>query len=164
VPGPQAAQIELDTETRQALEGLMRRHSTPQQQVLRARIILLAADRKNNTQIARELAITRDMVGLWRNRWASFAALPLAELSVSERLEDAPRPGAPMILTPEQICQITALACEAPEKSGRPISQWTGREIAAELMARGIVETISSRHAQRVLKRGLCNPTVSATG
>ena len=164
MPGPRAAQIELDTEARQALEGLMRRHSTPQQQVLRARIILLAADGKNNTQIASELAITRDMVGLWRNRWASFAALPLAELSVSERLEDAPRPGAPMTLTPEQICQITALACEAPEKSGRPISQWTGREIADELMARGIVETISPRHAQRVLKRGICSPTVSATG
>ena len=164
MPGPQAVRIELDTEARQALERLMRRPSSPQQQVLRARIILLAADGKNNTQIASELAITREMVGLWRNRWASFAALPLADLSVSERLEDAPRPGAPMTLTPEQICQITALACEKPEKSGRPISQWTGREIADELMARGIVETISPRHAQRVLKRGICNPTASAIG
>lgn len=164
MPGPQAAHIELDSETHQALEGLIRRHATPQQQVLRARIILLAADGKSNTQIAGALAVTREMVGLWRNRWASFAALPLADLSVSERLEDAPRPGKPMILTPEQICQITALACEKPEKSGRPISQWTGREIADELMARGLVATISPRHAQRLLKRGICNPTVSAIG
>ena len=154
MPGPQATYIELDTETRQLLEGLVRRHATPQQQAQRARIVLLAADGKSNTQIASEVAVTREMVILWRDRWASFAALPLAELSVSERLEDAPRPGAPMRLTAEQICQITALACEKPEKSGRPISQWTGREIADELMARNIVETISPRHAQRLLKRG----------
>ena len=46
-----------------------------------------------------------------------------------------------------------ALACEAPEKSGRPISQWTGREIADEIISQGIVETISPRHAQRLLKK-----------
>lgn len=164
MPGRPAVKIELDRETRQALEIFVRRRSAAQQLVLRARIILLAADRKSSTQIASELAITREMVGLWRRRWASFAAIPLAELSVSERLEDAPRPGKPVTITPEQICQITALACEAPGQSGRPISQWTGREIADEIMRRSIVETISPRHAQRLLKRGTCNPTVSATG
>jgi putative transposase len=162
--GRPAVQIELDKETQQALDELVRRRSTGQQLVLRARIILLAAKGKTSTQIADELAITREMVGLWRRRWASFAAIPLAELSVSERLEDAPRPGKPPTITPEQICQITALACEAPEKSGRPISQWSGWEIADEITRRGIVETISPRHAQRLLKKGICNPTASATG
>jgi hypothetical protein len=38
----------------------------------------------------------------------------------------------------EQVCQIVALACEAPEISSRPISQWTGAEIAAEGMRRGM--------------------------
>ena len=162
--GRPAVQIVLDSETRQALDKLVRRRSTAQQIVLRARIILLAADGKTSTQIASELAITREMVGLWRKRWASFSAIPLSELSVSERLEDAPRPGKPVTITAEQVCQITALACEAPEKSGRPISQWTGREIADEIMRRGIVETISPRHAQRLLKRGTYNPTASAIG
>jgi len=162
--GRPAVQIELDKETHQALDELVRRRSTAQQLVLRARIILLAANGKTSTQIANELAITREMVGLWRGRWASFAAIPLAELSVSERLEDAPRPGKPLTITPEQVCRITALACETPEKSGRPISQWTGREIADEIIRRGIVETISPRHAQRLLKRGICNPTAFATG
>jgi hypothetical protein len=101
---------------------------------------------------------------MWRNRWLSFANLPLEELSVKERLEDAPRPGKPATITPEQVCQIVALACETPEKSGRPISHWTGREIADEIMGRGIVEQISARHAQRLLKRGIFNPTVSAIG
>jgi hypothetical protein len=72
--GRPAVQIELDKETQQALDELVRRRSTGQQLVLRARIILLAADGKTSTQIANELAITREMVGLWRGRWASFAA------------------------------------------------------------------------------------------
>jgi transposase len=75
-------------------------------------------------------------------------------LSTEERLDDLPRPGAPAQFSADQRCQIEQLACEAPEKAGRPISQWTGREIANELVARGIVETISARHAARLLKRG----------
>jgi putative transposase len=57
-----------------------------------------------------------------------------------------------------------ALACEAPERSGRPISHWSGREIAEEIQRRGIVERISGRHAARLLKRGISSPTGSATG
>jgi len=153
MPGPQPIQIELTQQSRQELVNLGRRHSTPQQLALRASIILLAADGKNNTQIARELGISIDMVRLWRRRWFGFANISLDELSVTERLTDAPRPGKPPTLDAEQICQIIALACEAPAKSGRPISQWTGREIADEIMHRGIVETISPRHAQRLLKK-----------
>jgi putative transposase len=51
------------------------------------------------------------------------------------------------------------MACEAPEKAGRPISQWTGREIADEMIARGIVETILARHAARLLKGGRSSRT-----
>ena len=57
-----------------------------------------------------------------------------------------------------------ALACEAPREAGRPISQWTGREIADELVARGIVEQISPRHAAYLRKYGDCNHTASGTG
>lgn len=164
MPGPQPVRIALAPDSREALITMMRRHSTPQQLIPRARIILLAADGKNHTQIAHEIGISVDMARLWRNRWASFASIPYDELSVRERLEDGPRPGKPVTISAEQVCQIVALACEAPEKSGRPISQWTGREIADEITSRGIVETISPRHAQRLLKRGICSPTASATG
>lgn len=161
---PYPVQIELDEAARQGLEGLIRRYSTPQQMVMRARIVLLAAEGKNHQQIAQALGVSVDMARLWRNRWDSLAAIALSELSVRDRLEDAPRPGKPATISPEQVCQIVALACEAPEASGRPVSQWTGREIADEIKRRGIVETISPRHAQRLLKRGICSPTVSATG
>jgi hypothetical protein len=79
-------------------------------------------------------------------------------------LADAPRAGRPTRITDAQVCQIIELACAAPDQTGRPISQWTGREIADEVMARGIVERISGRHAARLLKRGHSNPTAGATG
>lgn len=164
MPGPQPVQIELDANSRQALVDLTHRHLTPQQLVTRARIILLAATGMNHTQIARELGLSVDMARLWRNRWHSLAGIAVAELSVSERLEDGPRPGKPTTIGPAQVCQIVALACDVPEQSGRPISQWTGRELADEIISRGIVETISPRHAQRLLKRGICNPIASGTG
>jgi putative transposase len=69
-------------------------------------------------------------------------------------LHDAPRPGTPATFTVEQWCQIMALACEPPEDSARPISHWTPRELAAEAIKRGIVETISERHVGRFLKSG----------
>ncbi len=87
-------------------------------------------------------------------RWHGFQGVALADVSVEERLTDAPRPGRPARITAEQVCQIVAVACEAPSRSGRPISQWTSREIADELVGRGIVATISPRHAARLVTRG----------
>lgn len=159
MPGPKPKPIELSDQVRQDLEKLAARHTTGQQRAQRARIILKCAERKNNADIARELNQSIDMVRLWRRRWHELAPLDWADLSVEDRLDDLPRPGAPARLTADQLCQIEQLACEGPEKAGRPISQWTGREIAAELVTRGIVETISARHAARLLKKGDCNHT-----
>ena len=119
-------------------------------------MILGAAEGTNNAQIARELKASVDTVRSWRTRWIGLQAVPLSELSVRERREDVPRPGRPSQITAEPTCQIIALACEQPKE--RPISQWTGREIADEVMRRGILPTISPRHAARVLNKGISNP------
>jgi transposase len=159
MPGPKPIPIELSDKVRQDLEKLVGRHTTGQQKAQRARIILKAAEGKNNADIARELNQSIDMVRLWRRRWHELEPLDWGDLSAEERLDDLPRPGAPARLTADQLCQIEQVACEAPAKAGRPISQWTGREIADELVARGIVETISARHATRLLKKGDCSRT-----
>ena len=159
MPGPQAERIELNSQVKKDLEKLVARHTTGQQKAQRARIILKAAEGKNNAEIAREIEQSIKMVRHWRRRWLELEPLSLADLEVAERLDDLPRPGAPPRLSADQICQMEQLACEAPEKTGRPISQWTGREIADELMARGIVENISARHATRLLKKGRSSPT-----
>src|SRR5438046_1712356 len=102
--------------------------------------------------------MTRRLV-FWRQRWLQFREIPLDDLSVAERLADAPREGAPAKFTPEQVCQIIALACEKPADSDRPISQWSHRELADEIVRRGIVESISPRHAGRLLKRSRSQTT-----
>ena len=162
--GRKAASIELNEEERQGLERLVVRHNTRQQIAMRARIVLLAGKGKSEMESVRELKTSRNMVRLWRRRWLDLQPIKLADLSVEERLEDLPRPGAPPRLTAEQICQIEEMACERPQQSGRPISQWTGREIADESRKRGIVPNISRRHASRLLKKGASSHIASASG
>jgi transposase len=153
--GPKAAPLSLSEEERGALEKLVGRHSSAQQVALRGRIVLAAAAGKSNSEIAREVGLGVDRVRAWRRRWISLQVVPLEELPVAERLSDVPRPGRPSEITAEQTCQIVAMACEQPKD--RPISHWTGREIADEVMRRGIVPKISARHAARVLKKGISN-------
>ena len=159
MPGPRPPAVELTDGERRELEGLVRRHTTGQQLADRARIILLAADGLNNSEIARQLALEPDTVRLWRQRWLRVTGADSADLPVLARLADAPRSGTPARITPEQVARIVALACEAPSASGRPISQWSTTELAAEIVRRGIVETISPRHAARLLKRGISGRT-----
>jgi putative transposase len=159
-----ATAIVLSEKEQEGLYQITKRHRSEQQVVLRARIVLAAAQGHSNGRIASELGINVDTVRLWRDRWAGLQRIDLETLSLSERLQDAPRPGVKAKFTAEQRCQMAALVCESPAKAGRPISQWTGREIADELKERGIVEHISPRHAARLLKKGVSNRIGSATG
>src|SRR6266487_643942 len=155
---PIPAKVVLSNEERSELERLVRAFTTGQQLALRARIVLLAGDGWNNLQIARELGVDDETPGHWRRRWLQFRDVPLAEVSGAKRLADAPREGAPAKFTPEQVCQIIALACAKPADSDRPISQWSHRELADEIARRGIVERISPRHAGRLLKEADLKP------
>ncbi len=164
-----ATAIHLSKQEQEELTRLTRRHRSEHQLVVRARIILAAAQGSSNIQIARELGINVDTVRLWRDRWATWQESDHTEqgevaVRLIQHLQDAPRPGAVPKFTAEQRAQMAVLACEAPAQTGRPISQWTGKEIADELKKRGIVTKISPRHAARLLKKGASNRTGSATG
>jgi putative transposase len=149
VPGPTAVDVVLSDEERKELKALVRAGKTPQRIVFRARIILTLAEMRNVTDAAERLQTRRETVRIWRQYWFGRAGLATAE-----RLADAERPGTPPTITPEQWCKILALACEEPEKSGRPITHWTPRELAEEAIKREIVTTISTRHVGRFLKSG----------
>ena len=131
--------LELDNEEKKELEKILARHSTSQQVAKRAKIIILASEGKNQRNIARELEISRKMARLWRERWVE---LKQKDVPVRERLSDLERPGSPAKFTTEQILQLFAIACESPEKYGRPISHWTARELASEMVKQKIVESI----------------------
>jgi putative transposase len=143
MPGPKPPQIELSERQRSDLENLVRAHRTSQALARRARVVLLAAVGYSNMDIARLVPMDEEAVGLWRRRWAGLDARPVEDLSVVDRLTDAPRPGVQPRLTAEQ-----------PSGSGRPISQWSHRELADEIVRRGITDHISPRHAARLLKSG----------
>ena len=137
------------------LEQLINRHNTPQQLALRAKIILLVSNGKNDREIARRLNISRHTVCLWRKRWLTTCA---GELTVNQRLKDSERVGAPVKFNMEQIIELFALACSPPENYGRPISHWTARELADEIMKQGIIESISVRHVGRLLEEAELKP------
>jgi putative transposase len=147
--------LHLNAAEREQLEQLVHRHRTPQQIVLRARIILLADAGQNHREISRDLHISREMARLWRQRWLELSE---QSLPVEERLADAPRPGGRMTFSLEQILQLFALACKHPQDYGRAISHWTARELADEMRQQGIVEHISPRHVGRLLEEADLKP------
>jgi putative transposase len=152
MPYPKATEVNLGKEERTGLEQLVRRHNIGQQIALRARIVLAAGQGQSNSAIARALKVSINTAQRWRNRFAKAQTISYDDLSLEDRLQDGPRPGAPSRITADQRCKIEALACETPENSERPISQWTAREIADEVIKRKIVADISARHAARLLK------------
>jgi transposase len=142
-----AAPIDLTCKPRRRLEAIVRQHKAPQRLVTRARIILLGADGVGVRESAERLGLGRATVQRWRARWQASAGRPF-----HERLADLPRRGTPPTFTPEQICAIIALACEAPGDSGLPITHWTHAALAAEAMQRGIVAEISAHSVGRFLR------------
>jgi putative transposase len=150
--GPNPVEVNLSDEEEKGLNKLVKRHSAPQRIVLRARIIQAAAKGMNNAQIGRELKLSVDSVRLWRNRWVEQQSIPLEELKVEARLSDAARSGSPGKFSAEQLVHIIAIACEDPAASGYPGSHWTVKEIAREMVKRGVVESISERQVGRFLK------------
>ena len=147
--GPKAPPISLSPADRQELVTLIRAYKTPQHVSFRAQLILQLADGSNTREVADDLSTSRLTVRRWRRHW-----LERPQGTVLEPLQDDPRPGTPATFSAEPWWQIMAIACEPPEVSGRPISHWSPREIAAEAIKRGIVEAISERHVGRFLKSG----------
>lgn len=150
--------VHLKEIEKEELQQLINRHSTPQQIALRASIVILADQGYNHRSIARELNISRKMARLWRERWRSGRE---KDIAVIDCLRDAERSGAPATFELEQILHLFSIACENPEESGRPISHWTARELADEMVKRGIVETISPRHVGRLLAEADLKPQAS---
>jgi putative transposase len=148
---------------REIIESLAKSKAKEYRLVSRAQMILELADGANNKEVARLARTNRHSVRLWRQRWIEASPqLTRAEQEgveqqhvapfIEQILSDLDRRGAPPKFTPEQIVQIVAVACERPAESGRPISQWTPRELAEEVMKRKIVASISTRSVGRFLK------------
>lgn len=163
-----AAKIQLAEKQQTILEQIVRSFTAPRRLIQRARLILLGFAHWLNVEIAKEIELDRRQVGQWRVRWqASFDALVAIECresqaalrrAIEDVLSDAPRAGSPGTFTAEQVTQVLAVACEEPSQSGLPIDDWTGRELAAELVRRKIVASISAATVQRYLAQSALQP------
>ena len=164
MPGPQPRAIHLSERQQATLEQMQRAVTNPQRLVHRARLILNMAAGSDNQQAADELRCHRDTARLWRTRWlAAGPRLAAAEAKGGSDKElrtlivsvfaDEPRPGVPAKFSAEQLARLVAIACEEPTDSGRPISHWTSRELADELVKRQVIASISVRQVGRFLKR-----------
>jgi len=170
VSGPSPSWVvEVSKRQRKALKQMLRRQKLPQCLVWRIQIVLLATRGYTNSKIARRVGKDRFTVRSWRARWVEAdSILEAAELDGIDRrglvtllesvLSDAPRSGAPGKFTPEQLTIIIAVACEPPAQSGRPVTHWTPRELADEVIERQIVSTISPRTVGRLLAGGELEP------
>jgi transposase len=167
MPG-KAAKITITERQRDILLTLQNATTAPSHLRQRAAVVLLAFDGVRNENIAEEVGLGRRQVGRWRRRWAkawnALIDLECRETKADLRraieaiITDGPRPGAPGKFTPEQVTQIVAVACEPPEKSGRPITHWTARELADEVAKRGIVTSISTAQVGRYLREAALQP------
>lgn len=116
-----AVEVRLKPKARAVLEARLRAPTTEQRDVLRAQIILLAAQGRSTRSIAREVGTMPRTVSHWRGR---FAREGLAGLTDKRRLGPAPK------YTAKTGRRILAVL-ERPPPAG--FARWTGPLIASEL-------------------------------
>jgi transposase len=122
-----APPIELSGEQRTALEAWVNGRKTPVRVAERARVVLLAAEGKQNLEIAETLAISVQKAARWRWRFLT-KGLPGLE-------KDAPRPGRLPTIAPDTVAEVVRLTTlEKPAHA----THWSTRSMAQEV---GISDT-----------------------
>jgi transposase len=125
-----AAAIELSEQQERELRSVLRTPSASQQQAMRARIVLRAAEGASNTQIAAEIGVSLPTVGLWRRNFC--------ERGLDGQL-DAPRSGRPRQIDDDEVQRVLAKTLEPPPDGS---THWSVRRLAG---ATGISPTTVHR-------------------
>ena len=132
--------ITLNDKERTTLEKWSRGKRTPVRLVTRAKIVLLAAQRLFNKDIALETGVGRDTVGRWRERFA--------EQGLTGIEKDAPRGGR----TPrKRNAQARRIIEVTTQEKPRDATHWSTRTLAGHL-------DVSPSMVQRVWKANGLKP------
>jgi len=128
--------ITLSDSERRSLESWSRGRSTQARRVLRAKIVLMAAEGKTNQAIAAELRTSKPTVGRWRSR---FARLRVAGIE-----KDAPRPGRTPAVSAKTVDLIVRKTTqEKPEAA----THWSTRTMAKAVgVSKDTVQRIWAAH------------------
>jgi transposase len=140
------ALTESETKT---LTATVRRSTAAVRDVLRARIVLLAAAGQSNAEIAWQLGVCLDTVRKWRRR---FTQGRLAGLG------DKERSGRPPSFTAVQVAAVKALACEPPERRGLTLCRWSSAELARTVVAQHLLAGVSASTVRRWLAKDALQP------
>ena len=141
--------VSLSDADRAELESVSRRSSAPYRRVMRARVVLLAAEGLANRVIAARLSVCDDTARKWRRRYCQQGL---------DGLVDAPRPGRPRKFPAQVVAEVKALACELPAVTGVPLARWSCPELARQAAARGITPAVSASTVRRWLAADAIKP------
>ena len=108
-------EIVLSAEERAELERRARSYTGPYALVVRAKMVLLAAEGWANVDIAARCETSPQVVCRWRKRFFEQRL---------KGLEDAARSGRPRVFSPSVSVEIKAPACQLPATTGVPLSRW----------------------------------------
>jgi transposase len=141
--------IELSDDERTNLNQIVAARSSPQAEVYRARIVLACAAHVDwsDERVAAHIGGSAAAVRKWRKRWNS-----------SRSLKEAPRSGRPRVFRPEVRAQLTALACSLPLETATPLARWSCAELAAMLVALGVVAAIAATTVWRWMQQDQLKP------
>lgn len=122
--------LAITDEERETLQRYDRGRTVSQALALRARIVLRATSGIDNGQIAEELGITRQTVGVWRTRFLRYRI---------DGLTDLPRPNVHRKLSDERVEEIIKTTLGS---SPRGATHWSTRKMAK---AAGVSQSSVSR-------------------
>lgn len=128
--GRPKTKLVLSSEERDKLRQWTRRATIAQRLALRARIVLLCSEGKNNQEVAKEARTTPQTVSKWRKRFVRGRL---------EALVDEPRPGAPRTITDAQVEEVVTRTLESTPKGA---THWSTRSMARD---RGLSQSAVSR-------------------
>lgn len=141
--------VVLSAEDRSRLEQQVRCYTSPYAAVLRAKIVLMAADGAANVAIAAHPDEHVSVVSRWRKRFTERGLAGLA---------DRPRCRRPRVFSAEVVTAVKAIACQPPKQRGAALSRWSSTELAAQATTEGLVWTLSSSTVRRWLAADVIKP------
>jgi len=128
--------LEVSDEARRTLERWVSAGTSPQRIVLRARIVLLAAQGMANRRIAQAVHTSRPTVLLWRNRFTVGGVAAL--------LEDAPGRGRPASISRAKVKRVVVATTQTLPRGA---TQWSTRTMAkAQGVSHATVQRIWDAH------------------
>jgi transposase len=141
--------VVLSAADRAVLEQRARTYTGPFAEVVRAKIVLLAAQGFANVSIAARLDLDVDVVSRWRKRFF-VEGLP--------GLGDRKRSGRPRSFPAQVVAEVKAMACEPPQVRAVPLSRWSSAELAAQAVAEGLTVSVSASTVRRWLAEDAIKP------